>query len=165
MLSSGAGSSADALAEEPPALRPKPQRRSNVGTGKLYADEAAFVADVAAWELEREQRKQRMAERKAALDRLRDRSGRQRDGEDETDCERRVRVRRESPAAAAQHAQQQAARRGTSRLEQQQAWVHDVGVFAAVFRSAEPRRHALAYSAHRPGDWLKDGEQILALHE
>ena len=131
MSSSSSGAGADASAGEPPTLRQKPQRRGNIGASKLYADEAAFKADVEAWEVERKVHKQRMAERKRARDLLRDRSGRQRDGETETDSERRVRQRQESPAAAVAHAQQQAAQRGSLRLHQmQQAWARDVGVFA-----------------------------------
>ena len=38
----------------PPKMRPKPQRRgkhgSNIGEGKLYADEEAFKADADKWE-------------------------------------------------------------------------------------------------------------------
>ena len=36
-----------------PPKRGKPQRRGNIGAGKLDADEAAFTADVQAFELER----------------------------------------------------------------------------------------------------------------
>ena len=53
MSSLGAGASADAGAGEPPTLRQKSQRRGMIGTSKLYADEAAFKADIEAGEAER----------------------------------------------------------------------------------------------------------------
>ena len=84
MPRSAAGSSSDAVANvppEPPKLRSTPQRRGNIGPGKLYADEAAFVADLQAHEQERKERKALMKERERALDKLRDRSKRQRDGD------------------------------------------------------------------------------------
>ena len=80
---------------EPPKLRPKPQARGSIGAGKHYADKAAFEADIEALKQEREEHQARMAERRRALDQLRDRSGRQRDGEAETDSQRRVRERHE----------------------------------------------------------------------
>ena len=76
MSSSAGGSSADARSEEPPKLRKKPQRKGNIGEGKLYADEAEFKADVEAWEAERVQHSRSMAERRAERDKLRDRSER-----------------------------------------------------------------------------------------
>ena len=88
-----------------PKLRHKPQRKGNVGPGKIYGDLAAFEADLAAFEVERGVHKARMADRKKALDAKRDRSGRQRDGENETDSERRVRQRQEDATAVAAHAQ------------------------------------------------------------
>jgi hypothetical protein len=54
---------------------------------------------VEAWKQEREAHRVLMKERKAARDQLRDRSGRQRDGEHETDSERRVRQRQECAGA------------------------------------------------------------------
>lgn len=166
----GANDAASAPDEPPlpPKLRPKPQRKGNVGAGKLYADEAAFAADVATWEREWEERKVLVKERERWQDRQRDRSGRKRDGEHETDSERRVRQRQESQVAIQAHADHQAAQRRSSRLERQQAWAQDVAAFAAIFESDEPRRHQLAYTAHwdgRLGDWLKEGELICGLHD
>ena len=118
--SAPAGSSnlASSVASTPPApvLRRKPQSKGNVGAGKLYADHAAFQADVDAWNLEQAEHKKKMAERKRDLDKQRDRSGRQRGNEQETDSERVVRQRQENAAAADNHAQQQAAQRQKSRL-------------------------------------------------
>eukprot|EP00966_Prymnesium_polylepis_P048098 1114181-Prymnesium_polylepis.1 len=71
-----------------PVLRRKPQSKGNVGAGKLYADQAAFQADVDAWILEQAEHKKKMAERKRDLDKQRDRSGRQRGNEQESDSER-----------------------------------------------------------------------------
>ena len=124
---------------ELPKLRPKPQERGNVGPGKRYADKADFDADVEAWKQEREAHRVLMKERKAALDQLRDRSGRQRDGEHETDSDRRVRQRQESAGALQEHADVEAARRQERRRKKQEAWVHDVGAFAAVFDGWAPR--------------------------
>ena len=50
----------DAPVEPPPLpdkVRGKPQRKGNIGVGKLYVDEAAFLADVELWEAEKVQRK------------------------------------------------------------------------------------------------------------
>lgn len=168
---------------EPPKLRPKPQARGSIGAGKLYADKAAFDADVEAWEQERGQRKVLMAERRRALDRMRDRSGRQRDGEAETDSQRRVRQRHEDDGGV-QHADVEAARRQARRRKKQEAWVREVGAFAAVFDGWAPRHwihdtpmsiadaaakgmrpeHPFAYNGFRRGCWLRDGAQILELH-
>jgi hypothetical protein len=176
--SAPAGSSnlASSVASTPPApvLRRKPQSKGNVGAGKLYADHAAFQADVDAWNLEQAEHKKKMAERKRDLDKQRDRSGRQRGNEQETDSERVVRQRQENAAAADNHAQQQAAQRQKSRLTQQQAWARDVGVFADVCSCAEPYSHPLAYTSHlRSSDegdkrgvtWLRDAERIGALRD
>ena len=171
MSGSAAGSSTDAAAAmppEPPKLRHKPQRRgnhgSNIGDGKLYADEAAFDADVKVWELEREEHKEKMKTWRALKDKLRDRSKRQRDSETETDSERRVRERREDEAQAAAHADRerarQAGRRQLPRLEHQQAWAADVAIFAGVLKSAAPRQHRLAYYGHQvsaPARLLRPG--------
>jgi hypothetical protein len=94
MSSSGAGSSSEMAANvppEPPKLRPKPQEQGNIGNGKLYADKAAFTADVEKWKQEPDSRKQLTKEREKALDKLRDRSERQRDP---SDSARRVKQRR-----------------------------------------------------------------------
>jgi hypothetical protein len=81
----------------PPKLRLKPQRKGNIGEGKLYADEAAFLADVEQWEQEQQVRQEQVKERERAQERLRergrDRSGRQRDSSDNA---RRVQQRREA---------------------------------------------------------------------
>lgn len=156
----------------PPKLRGKPQRRGNIGAGKLYANEAAFLADVEAWKLEHAERVALVKERERMQERLRernrDRSGRQRDGEHETDGERRVRQRHESAVQSAAHVDnerdRQAQKRRAERLPLQQAWATDIAVFAGIFASDEPRRHPLAYYGHRRQDWLTDGQQITALH-
>jgi hypothetical protein len=192
--SASAASAATASAEPlevpplPPKLRGKPQQRGNIGAGKLYADEAAFLADVEAWKLERAERVALVKERERMQERLRernrDRSGRQRDAEHETDGERRVRQRRESAAQSAAHVDDEAARRQARRQKQQEAWVHDVGAFAAMFDGFLPRhwihdtpmsisdavakglrpQHPFAYNGFRNGTWLRDGTQILELH-
>ena len=125
-----------------------------------------------------------MAERRRALDQLRDRSGRQRDGEAETDSQRRVRERHEDEGGVQQHADVEAARRQARRRKKQEAWVRDVGAFAAVFEGWAPRhwthdtpmsiteaaakgmrpRHPFAYNGFRQGFWLRDGTQIVELH-
>ena len=77
-----------AAAPTVPPLPPKlytPQRKGNIGAGKLYADEAAFQAAVEAHEQEKAKRAELMKERKQAQQRHRDRSNRQRNGNDETD--------------------------------------------------------------------------------
>ena len=102
-MSSGAGTSTDATAIGPPKLRKKPQRRGNIGVDKTYADEVAFKAAVEVWEQEH---KKRMKEWDREQDKLRDRSGRQRDGV-ETDGARRVRrkvVARTGACSAPAHA-------------------------------------------------------------
>ena len=92
------GSEPLAVPPLPPKLRPKPQRRGNIGAGKRYADEDAFQWDLRGWDIERENRLELVKERERAQERLReggrDRSERQRDREEETDAERRVRQRR-----------------------------------------------------------------------
>ena len=79
----------------PPKLRPKPQRKGNIGVGRLYADEAAFLADVEQWKQEQTARAEQVKERERAQERVRergrDRSERQRDAEDNA---RRVKQRR-----------------------------------------------------------------------
>ena len=54
----------------PPKMRPKPQRRgkhgSNIGEGKLYADEEAFKADADKWELEHDDRLELVRQRERA---------------------------------------------------------------------------------------------------
>ena len=98
--------SSDAMEVPPlpaPKMRPKPQRRgkhgSNIGEGKLYADEEAFKADADKWELEHDDRLELVRQRERAQERQRerkrDRSGRQRDGDAETDSQRRVRQQQE----------------------------------------------------------------------
>ena len=177
-----ASASGDGVPPEPFTLRSKPQKRGNVGVGKRYSTAAEFDADVEVWERERDERRALMNERERALDRLRDRSGRQRDGEGETDGERRVRQRQETAGAAGQHAQREAARRKAKRKAKQEAWAHDVAVFAGVFDGFAPRflgrpvsfadahrrgvlpQHPLAYRGFRKGWWLKDVLQIRALH-
>ena len=87
----------------PPKMRSKPQRRgkhgSNIGEGKLYADEEAFKADADKWDLEHGDRLELVRQRERAQERQRerkrDRSGRQRDGDTETDSQRRVRQQQE----------------------------------------------------------------------
>ena len=181
-------SSSRTLSDEPPPeplkLRPKPQARGSIGAGRWYSDKAAFDADVEAWEQEREEHKALMAERRRALDRMRDRSGRQRDGEAETDSQRRLRQRHVDEAGMQQHADAEAARRQARRRKKQEAWVRDVGAFAAVFDGWAPRhwdhdtpmsiadaaakgmrpQHPFAYNGFREGRWLLDGVQILELH-
>ena len=151
----------------PPKLRPKPQERW-IGPGKAYADHAAFDADLAAYKEEKAERAIQVKKRERALDRRRDRSNRQRDQEHESDAQRRVRQRKESEAQSAAHIKREAERTAQKRraplLVQQEAWAADVAVFAAVFDADEPRKHPLAYSSHRSGDWLSDGRQIQALH-
>ena len=70
----------------PSKLRPKPQRKGNIGVGRLYADEAAFLADVEQWKQEQMARAEQVKERERAQERVRergrDRSERQRDAED-----------------------------------------------------------------------------------
>ena len=79
----------------PPKLRPKPQRKANIGVGRLYADEAAFLADVEQWKQEQTARAEQVKERERAQEKVRergrDRSERQRDAEDNA---RRVKQRR-----------------------------------------------------------------------
>lgn len=127
--SSQPGTTADKLPPErevePPKLRPKPQAKGNVGAGKQYADKQAFNADVEAWEQERKKHKVLMAERKKALDKIRDRSGRRRDGKDETDNERRVRQRAESSKQLASHADREQQTKKYRKLlfwQQELAW-------------------------------------------
>ena len=112
-------SDADLLAADPPKLRRKPQRKGNIGRDKLYADEAAFLADVDAWKVEQEAHKAFMKEREREQDRRRDRSTRQRDGADGTDTERRVRQRSESAVQAAQHRDREADRRADLQAQEQ----------------------------------------------
>ena len=50
----------------PPKLRTKPQRKGNVGEGKLYADEATFLADMVQWKQELQLRHEQMKERRRA---------------------------------------------------------------------------------------------------
>ena len=54
------------LPDLPPKQRLKPQRRGNIGPGKLYVDEAEFKFDLAAWEMERERRRVLAKERERA---------------------------------------------------------------------------------------------------
>ena len=97
------GSEPLAVPPLPPKLRPKPQRRGNIGAGKRYADEDAFHWDLRSWEIERENRMELVKEREQAQERQRergrDRSERQRDGDGEADNERRVRQRHVQEAA------------------------------------------------------------------
>lgn len=87
----------------PPKLRPKPQRKGNIGAGKRYADEQEFQDDVERWEYEHDERKKLVQEREQAQERQReqqrDRSGRQRNA---SDSDRRVRQRREQEAQRVQ---------------------------------------------------------------
>ena len=93
------GARSDATLDPPPLPDKvyKPQRRGNIGEGKLYADEAAFEAAVKVWEQANKERKEQVKERERAQERLRergrDRGGRQRDAEDSA---RRVQQRREA---------------------------------------------------------------------
>ena len=70
----------------PPKLRPKPQRKSNIGPSKQYADEAAFEADLSMWKREQAERALLVQERERVLkrqrDQRRDRSNRQRTAAD-----------------------------------------------------------------------------------
>jgi len=75
----------------PPKLRRRPQR-SSIGEGGECADDAAFDADDATWLAEWKRRQQQVRERERVPDQLRDRSGRQRGTEADTDSERRVRA-------------------------------------------------------------------------
>ena len=107
------GSEPLAVPPLPPKLRPKPQRRGNIGAGKQYADEDAFHWDLRSWEIERENRMELVKEREQAQERQRergrDRSERQRDGDGEADNERRVRQRRVQEALyRQQHAEHEA---------------------------------------------------------
>ena len=150
-----ASSSTDGARADPPKLRHKPQKRE-IGAGKRYADQTEFDADVDEWELERVAHRARMKERERELDKLRDRSGRQRDGEGETDGERRVRLRQETAGAAEDHAEREAARRVAKRLAKQRARAHDVAAFAAVFDGFAPRfkGNRLSFAeAQRIGIW------------
>lgn len=148
--------------DEPPKLRPKPQAKGNVGAGKRYADKQAFDADIEAWEQERKDHKVLMAERKKARDKSRDRSGRQRDGEHETDSDRRVRQRAKSSEQLASHAERERqARRDQKLLFWQQELAWQVG---------QPRQYEnhLSMCRQRAGwdeawwrkidDWLDDHE-------
>lgn len=76
----------------PAKLRSKPQRRS---IGSRYADEATFEADLAAWYAEHAARALQVKERRAAKDKQRERSGRKRGTNAESDSARRVRQRSE----------------------------------------------------------------------
>lgn len=114
---------------EVPPLPPKlykPQRKGNIGAGKLYADDAAFQAAVEAYEHEKVKRAELVKERERAQQRLCDRSGRERDGEDETDSERRVRQRRDSPAQVAAHRAQVATHRADLSAWEQAS--HEEGI-------------------------------------
>ena len=91
------------LGRPPKLTKPQRGRRDcNIGTGRQYADEAAFQAALEGYNAEKIARDSLMKERErlqkqqrnARRDPGRDRSGRQRDGPDETDSERRVRQRR-----------------------------------------------------------------------
>ena len=66
----------EVLLTKPPALRKKPQRRMGIGTGKYYADAAAFNADLTKWHEEHAARKVLVEEYERQQDRLRDRSTR-----------------------------------------------------------------------------------------
>ena len=46
------------------------QRRGNIGKGKLYGDEAEFLADVEVWEREKQVRKEKVTERERAQEQL-----------------------------------------------------------------------------------------------
>ena len=102
--SDGSAAAFDDVPRPLPKLRRKPQRKRNIGPGKLYQDEAAFVADRDAWAQEHAARAAKMKERACALERQREkrrvRSGRQRNGEHETDSERRTRQRRKGCGSA-----------------------------------------------------------------
>ena len=86
MASSSTSAASAELPELPPKLRRKPQRKGNVGEGKLYADEAAFKADADKWDQEwrvrDEQVKERERVRQQIRERGRDRSDRKRDPND-----------------------------------------------------------------------------------
>ena len=103
----------------PPKLRPKPQRRQ-IGAGKPYATVVEFDADVAAWSVEKQQRKELVKLRERDLDARRDRSGRVRDKPGETDSQRRVRQRRDDKAALRAHADREWDRRADVRAEKQE---------------------------------------------
>ena len=98
MASSSTSAAASSEPIEVPPLPPKlytPQRKGNIGAGKLYADEAAFQAAVDAYKQEKLKRAELVKERERAQERVRergrDRSERQRDAEDNA---RRVKQRR-----------------------------------------------------------------------
>ena len=80
-LDGGESDSGDELPELPAKTRPKPQRRGNIGAGKLYADQAAFDKDIAAWEAEKAARallvkeREKEQQRRREQRRKRDRSG------------------------------------------------------------------------------------------
>ena len=98
----------------PPKLRRQP-KLCDVGAGKTYADEASLLSDLAAWNVDAAERALLIKARRQAKERLReqrrDRSGRQRDSEQETDSQRRVRRRRSSSKQWYAHADREATRR------------------------------------------------------
>ena len=94
-ISAAASSESIDVPPLPPKLRPKPQRKGNIGVGRLYADEAAFLADVEQHKHEQNARAEQVKERERAQERVRergrDRSDRQHGAEDGA---RRVKQRR-----------------------------------------------------------------------
>ena len=129
----------------PPKLRREPQR-SSIGKGLLFADEAAFEADHAAWLQERTHRQSQIRERERVQDQLRDRSQRQRGTAAETDSQRRVRQKREHSQREKQLAQQSYAQ-----------------LSACLFASAQPQSPAAqqsgaAKAARRP--WRMGSDMV-----
>ena len=92
---------ASSLPPLPSKLPPKPNER-DIGRRGLYADQAEFESALSAWRVRYAERCQQVALRRQAQerrrDRRRDRRGRQRDGEHETDKQRRARQYREATA-------------------------------------------------------------------
>ena len=74
MLSTLPAEAADAEPPHLPTKLYKPQRRGNIGPGKAYHDEAAFLGAVAAYKVEKAERKQSaaMQDHKTAQHRARD---------------------------------------------------------------------------------------------
>ena len=138
MASSSSSAAATAAPLEVPPLPDKvylPQRKAkgNIGVGKQYADEVAFQAAVDAARHAKKERAALVKERERVKEQIRergrDRSGRQRDAEHETDSERRVRQRSEDDAQAAAHAdRERCAKQQQARLCWQQELVRQVRI-------------------------------------
>ena len=90
-MSAGAGPSTIHVPPLPDKLRAEP-RQEEIGPGRPYANAAAFSADHARWEQERDARRKLMAERlkaqKKVHEQSRDRTARQRlrEGVEDVEC-------------------------------------------------------------------------------